>query len=306
MYTLLKDVAYAVRGLRTNLGFSIVATITIALGIGACTAIFSVVNAVLLRPLPYADASRLVTVWGEMRARNVKDWPFAPPDYRDLKMQGTAAFDDLAGIIPAGRAPFSEQNGEPEQIQVGAATPNVFRILGAHVLVGRDFIEDDATPQPQAAPPGAAAQGPAPPRLPANAIISHGFGMRRFGGDPGVVDRSVDLGNGRAQIVGVLSPDFELLFPPRANVERVPDMWTAARINYETANRNNVAFRVIGRLKPGVTLDQAQRETDRVAADLRRIFPTKQAAGLYFNVVPMFEDIVSGVRPAILSLMEIG
>ena len=302
MYTFLKDLAYAVRGLRANLGFSIVATITIALGIGACTAIFSVVNAVLLRPLPYADGPRLVIVWGEMRARSVKDWPFAPPDFRDLKTQGTAVFDDLAGIIPAGRTPFSEQNGEPEQIQVGGATTNVFKVLGARIVLGRDFVDDDATPQPQAAAP-APGQAAPPPRLPAIAIISHGFWMRRFGGDPQVVGRSVDLGNGRAQIVGVLSPEFELLFPPRANVERVPDMWTAARINYETANRNNVVFRVIGRLKPGVTLDQAQRETDRIAADLRKIFPIKEAAVLHFNVVPMFEDVVSGVRPAILSLM---
>ena len=300
MYSLFKDLAYAVRGLRKNLGFAIVATITIALGVGACTAIFSVVNAVLLRPLPYADARRLVIVWGELRTRNVKDWPFAPPDYRDVKMQSTAVFEDLAGFIPAGRTPFSEQNGEPEQIQAGAATPNVFKVLGARILVGRDFTDDDATPQ---SPAPAAGQGPAPPRLPAIAIISHGFWVRRFGGDPQVVGKSVDLGNGRAQIVGVLSPDFELLFPPRANVERVPDMWTAARINYETANRNNVSLRLIGRLEPGITVQQAQSEVDRIAADLRKTFPTKQTAGLHFNVVPMFEDIVSGVRPAILSLM---
>jgi putative ABC transport system permease protein len=86
MDTLLKDLIYAVRGLRKNLGFATVATVTIALGIGACTAIFSVVNAVLLRPLPYSNAQRLVIVWGELRARNVHDWPFAPPDFRDLRL----------------------------------------------------------------------------------------------------------------------------------------------------------------------------------------------------------------------------
>src|SRR5215831_5910354 len=101
MDTFLKDLTYAGRGLRKNLGFAAVATITIALGIGACTAIFSVVNAVLLRPLPYADAQRLVIVWGEMRARNVKDWPFSPPDLRDLQVQSTDVFEDVAGMIPA-------------------------------------------------------------------------------------------------------------------------------------------------------------------------------------------------------------
>jgi putative ABC transport system permease protein len=304
MNTLLHDILYALRGLRKNIGFATIATITIALGIGACTSIFSVVNAVLLRPLPYSDASRLVIVWGELRARNVNDWTFSPPDYRDLRQQATAVFDDLAAVTAAGRNNLSEQGGQPEQIRVSGATPNVFRLLGARILIGRDFVEDDATPQPQQPPPAqGAAPGQAPPRLPTIAIISHGLFMRRYGGDPKIVGQTVELGNGRAQIVGVLAPEFELLFAPRANMERVPDMWTAMRINYETANRNNVGLHVIGRLKPGATLDQAQQQVDRIAADLRKAFPIKTTAGLYFHAVPMFEDLVSGVRPAILSLM---
>ena len=103
MNTLLKELNYAARGLRKNLGFATVATVTIALGIGACTAIFSVVNTVLLRPLPYADAQRLVLIWGELRARNVNDWPFSPPDLRDLQQQSSDVFDEIAGMIPAGR-----------------------------------------------------------------------------------------------------------------------------------------------------------------------------------------------------------
>jgi len=303
MDTLLKDLTYAGRGLRKNLGFAAVATLTIALGIGACTAIFSVVNAVLLRPLPYSNAQRLVIVWGELRARNVHDWPFAPPDFRDLRLQSTSTFEDFAGVTPAGRTPISETSGEPEQIRVAGATSNLFRLLGARIIAGRDFIEDDALPQP-APPPGQAPPGQQPPpRLPQIAIISHGLWMRRYGGDPSVVGRNVDLGGGRAQIVGVLGPEFELLFPPRVNMERVPDMWTAARINYETANRNNVVFRVVGRLKSGVTIEQANAQAERVASDLREHFAIKKTAGLYFHVVPMFEDLVSGVRPAILSLM---
>jgi predicted permease len=298
MDTLLKDLMYAVRGLRKNLGFSAVATVTIALGIGACTAIFSVVNAVLLRPLPYSNAQRLVIVWGELRARHVNDWPFSPPDFRDLRQQSTETFEDMAGMIPAGRAPISETGGDPEQIRVGAATPNLFRLLGARIAVGRDFTEEDAIPQAQVQPGQTA-----PARLPAIAIISHGFWMRRYGGDPTIVGKDIDLGGGRAQIVGVLAPDFELLFPPRANVERVPEMWTAARINYETANRNNVAFRVIGRLQPGATVQQAQMQVDRIAADLRQHFPIKQTSGLYFHALPMYDDLVGDVRPAILSLM---
>src|SRR3954465_9865067 len=166
MDTLLKDLTYAARGLRKHLGFAAVATLTIALGIGSCTAIFSVVNAVLLRPLPYANAQRLVLLWGELRARNVKDWPFAPPDFRDLKLASTAQFDDIAGLTPAGRAPISEPGSEPEQIRVGGATPNLFRVLGARVAVRRDFVDDDATPQAPAAP-----GQPIANRLPATAIL---------------------------------------------------------------------------------------------------------------------------------------
>ena len=230
MDTLLRDLTYTARGLRKNVGFTTVATITIALGIGACTAIFSVVNAVLLRPLPYADASRLVIVWGELRARNVKDWTFSPPDFRDLQLQSTAAFDDLAATFGAGRTPISEQGGQPEQIRVAGATTNFFRLLGARVIVGRDYIDADRTPEAQA-PPG---QTPPPPPLPQIAILSYGLWQRRYGGDPAIVGTDVDLGGGPARIVGVLAPDFELLFPTRANMERVPDMWTALRIDYET------------------------------------------------------------------------
>src|SRR5712691_9944972 len=143
MHTLLNDLTYAARGLRKNPGFAAVTTLTIALGIGACTSIFSVVNAVLLRPLPYSDSQRLVTIWGELRARNVRDWPFSPPDFRDLRLQSTALFEDIAGFIPAGRTPISDTGAEPEQIRAGGATPNLFRVLGTRVLLGRDFIDDD-------------------------------------------------------------------------------------------------------------------------------------------------------------------
>lgn len=294
---MLKDLLYAARGLRKQPGFTLVATITIALGIGACTAIFSVVDAVLLRPLPYADGSRLVVVWGELRARHVDDWPFSSPDYRDLRLQSTGVFHDVAGVTAAGRTPISEGVGEPEQILVAGATANVFKVLRARLVLGRDFVDDDATPQPAAVP-----GQPPPPRLTTSAIISFGLWQRRYGSDRTIVGKSVDLGNGRAQIVGVLAPEFELLFAPRANMERVPDIWTAARINYETSNRNNVQWRLIARLKPGATIEQAQTQVDRVAADLRAQFPIKTTAGLYFHAVPMHDDLVRDVRPALLSL----
>jgi len=297
MDILLKDLTYAARGLRRNVGFAAIATLTIALGIGACTAIFSVVNAVLLRPLPYADAQRLVIVWGELRARTVHDWPFSPPDLKDLQQQSTGTFEDIAGLLPAGRVAIAGPGHDPEQIRVGGATPNLFRVLGARMIAGRDFVADDGTPPPQL-PNQAAA-----PAVPVAAVLSHAFWQRRDGGDPDIVGKDVELGAGRARIVGVLAPGFELLFPPRVHIETAPDMWTAARINFDTANRNNVVFRVVGRLKPGVTLQQAQLQVDRVASDLRAHYPIKQTAGFYLHAVPMFDDLVGDVRPAILSVM---
>src|SRR3954468_12881392 len=168
MDTLLKDLTYAARGLRKNLGFATVATLTIALGVGSCTAIFRVVNAVLLRPLPYANAQRLVMIWGELRARHVNDWPFSPPDLRDLQVQSSDIFEEIAGMIPPGRVPLGAPGGEPEQIRVGGATPNLFHVLGARIIAGRDFDADDGTPVPQIPEQAPAAAAP-----PVAAIVSH-------------------------------------------------------------------------------------------------------------------------------------
>jgi predicted permease len=306
MPALLKDLAYAWRTLRASPAFSITAIITLALGIGASTAIFSVVSAVLLRPLPYRDAERLTIVWGDMVKRDVYDFPFPPGDMPDLREQGTL-FQEIAGVS-TGRQPLVGDGGEPEQVTVAGATPNLFSLLGGRILLGRAFNEADATPlppPPQAAPgapPAANAQPNAPP-LVASWILSYGFWQRRYGGDRGVIGKMVDVGNGRAEIIGVLAPEFELLFPPSTNVARNPDIYSALRINYATASRTNVFLRVIGRLKPGVTVAQAQQQMDGIAADLRRRFPIKEAAGLRLRVEPMRDDLVADVRPAILALM---
>ena len=301
MRTLTKDLVYAVRTLRRSPGFAITAIVTIALGIGAATAIFSVVNAILLRPLPYADPARLVLVWGDMRNRGVTDFPFPPADYADLKQQATL-FEDFAAVA-TGRAAISEGEGEPEQIRTAGATTNLFSLLGVRMAAGRNFIESDGTPQGPPPGDGAVGDAPPPPPLPASVILSHEFWQRRFGGDPGIVGKFVDLGNQRSIIVGVLQPNVELLFPPSTSVERFPDAWTAMRVDFANGSRINVFLRVIGRLKPGVTLPQAQAQLDRIATDLRARFPIKQTSGLYFRAEPMHQDLVADVRPSILALM---
>jgi putative ABC transport system permease protein len=304
MDSLKQDLGYATRTLRKNPGFAITAMLTIALGIGATTAIFSVVNAVLLRPLPYANAERLVLVWGDMRNRGVTDFPFPPGDYPDLKEQGTL-FEDFAAVVTA-RQPLTGDDGEPEQIRGAGATTNIFRLLGARVMLGRDFVEADAAPQEnpvqQGAPP-AAQQQPPPAPLPGMTILSHEFWQRRYGGDPSIVGKSITIGGNRSEVIGVLEPGVELLFPPGTNIERRPDAWTAMRLDFAGGSRINVFLRVIGRLEPGVTVAQAQAQMDRLAADLRERFPIKNTAGLHIRVEPMQQDLVQDVRPAILALM---
>ena len=247
MQSFLKDVTYAWRTLRSSPAFSITAVVTLALGIGASTAIFSVVNAVLLRPLPYANADRLTLIWGDMVRRDVKDFPFAPGDLPDLRQQGTL-FQEFAGVATF-QQPLIGDGGEPEQISVAGTTDNLFTVLGARILLGRNFNAADAAPlppAPQPAPGAAAVQPNGPPPVAASWIISYGFWQRRYGGDRNVIGKTIETGIGRAEIVGVLAPEFELLFPPSTNVDRNPDVYTPLRINYSTASRTNVIYRMIG------------------------------------------------------------
>jgi len=300
---LLRDLAYAWRTLRKSPAFTLTAVVTIALGIGASTAIFSVVHAVLLKPLPYPEPDRLTILWGEMRTRGVLDFPFSPPDFDDVRRSATM-LDGITGVTPF-RTVVSGENAESEQVAAASVTPNFFRVLGGKIELGRDFIDADATPapprpQPQAGQPAA----PPPPPLTTMVIISHEFWQRRYGSDPQVIGRDINLGAGApGQIVGVLAPGFELLFPPKANIERVPAVWGAFRLDFQNSNRNNVFLRVVARMKPGVTLRQAQSQLDGIAANLRSRFPIKTSAGFYLRAEGMQDNVVAAVKPAILALM---
>jgi predicted permease len=303
MESLIRDVLFALRSLRRQPAFAITAVLTIALGIGATSAIFSVVNAVLLRPLPYNDAARLGTVWNDMRNRNVVDFPIAPGDFFDLQTQLTQ-FDGLVGLNTFRPTIGGDGQGDSEQVVGAGATTNIFTLLGHRIHLGRNFVPEDGTPQ-QAPPQGDAvpAPGAPPPPLPNMAILSYEFWQRRYGGDESIVGKSIEFGNGRADIVGVLAPRFELLFPPGTNVDPRPDIIVANRVNYETGSRNNVFLRVIAKLKPGVTFDQAQSELDRLSADLRSRFPIKQTANSNLRIEPMHTDLVADVRPQLVALM---
>jgi putative ABC transport system permease protein len=300
-----KDIVYAARSLAKSPVFLATAVLTIALGIGASTAIFSVTNAVLLRPLPYKDPTRLIIACGDMRKRNVKDFPFSNAEYFDIRETDKNTFEDFAGVL-TGRGPVLRDDGTPEQVTFGVVTPNFFRLLGASVYIGRDFSEGDGQPQPPQPQPGDGANAAnTAPRLPAIALISYEYWQRRFGGNTGILGQSIKSAGGgpSPQVVGVLAPRFELLFPPDAALDRLPDIWIANRLSYDGASRNNVSLRIIGRLKPGVTLARAQIAADAFSIHEQNLDRILTTADWHVRLVSMQAHLVAEVRPAILALM---
>ena len=304
MTSFLSDLSYAARTFLKKPAFPVTAILTLALGIGASAAIFSVVNAVLLRPLPYDRPDRLVHIAHDLKARNVEDFPWAPADFHDLRVTQTA-FEAVAGLA-TGRQVFPvEGRAEVEQVRTGAATPNLFRLLGTRIALGNDFTDADGAPlppQPQPAPGAQPGTPPAPPPPP-KTILSFEFFQRRFGGNPAVVGTVARFGPQPFEIIGVLEPGFEILYPPGLNIEPTPDLWTPIRVDFAAGSRTNVFLRVIGRLKDGVDMSQAQRDVDTLAADLRNRFPIKQTAGFHLRLERMHDDLVKEVRPTIIALM---
>ncbi len=288
--------AGAVRSLVRAPLFTIAAVVTLALGIGATTAIFSVVNAVLLRPLPYADPGSLVLVWADLRTRDALDVPFAPADFHDLRTR-VDAFEAVAGVSTFSQ-PLLEPGIEPEQIEVAGVTPGFFEMLGVHIARGRAFTEAESLPPEQ--PDPAAPPGPPPP---GTVILSWEFWQRRYAGDPSVVGRMITMGSAPTRVIGILEAGFEVLLPPGSDVARRPDAYIPMRIDFASGSRSSPFLRVIGRLAPGATLARAQAQADALAAELRQSYEAKNAAGLHFRLVPMHADLVEGIRPAVRALM---
>ncbi|HEY6828927.1 MAG TPA: ABC transporter permease [Gemmatimonadaceae bacterium] len=295
-----KDLGFAARTLRKHPAFTITAVLTIALGIGASTAIFSVVNALILRPLPYVQPDRLAMIHNDLRARRVFNFPWPGGDFLDVKQQLTA-FESIAGIN-SGRVPFVGEDGKPEQIVGAGVTSNFFTTLGTKIVFGRNFVESDGTPPPRpAAPPNPNAARP--PQPPAMTILSHAFWQRKFGGDSSVIGKTLQVNGNPMTIVGVASPDLRLVFASGTGISEQPDIYQVFRIDWSTSSRLNVFLRLVGRLKPGADFATAQAQGDKLAAYLRDLVPIKKAANLGIRVEPMSKDIVKEVRPAILALM---
>src|SRR5215469_6794747 len=277
----LRTLVLAFRVLARNPLFTAVAVITIALGVGTSTAIFSVADAVLLRPLPYRDPGHLVIAGMELRQRNVKNLPFSNADYLDLREGTKQVFSDMAGPFTF-RLIALRADGTPEQIRVATVTTNFFSLTGARILYGRDFNADDGVPSPQ--PPPGAAPGTGPPQLPQVAILSYEYFQRRFGGNQAVIGTTMKFsGQPGPVIAGVLAPGI--------------------RLAYDAKNRNGFSIRPVARLREGVPLKRAQEAADIVAADGRAHFPIDQTAGYYIDLEPLQAHLIAAVRPAILTLM---
>ena len=298
----LKDLTFAGRMLRKSPIFALTAALTIALGVGASTAIFSVTNAVLLRPLPYKDPNQLVIIPSDMRNRGVKDFPFSNANFIDLREATKNEFQGLAGVFTFPLT-LTGEDGMPEQVHAGVVTTNYFQLVGAKIAFGRDFSDEDGQPQPPPPAPGTQSATP-PQRLPIMAIISYEYFQRRFGSNPAALGQSLNKGKPFSpRIVGVLAPHFQIYFPPSADQEAAPEIWLANRLGYDAAQRNGVSMHVIGRLQPGITIGHAQAAADQVAADARKNFTIENTAGYAMRVEPMRQHLVAEVRPAILALM---
>jgi putative ABC transport system permease protein len=296
----LKDFAIACRVLLKRPAYTLTAVLTIALGVGASTAIFSVTNAVLLRPLPYREPGRLVLAGMDLRKRNVHDLPFSNADFIDLRDGTKEFFSDMAGVL-TGRMIVPREDGSPEQVSYAIVTTNFFDLMGARIAFGRDFSPQDGTPQPPAPANAAAAQ---PNRLPTVAILSYEYFRRRYGGNTDVLGRTMTIpGQPGPLIAGVVAPGFRLYFPPDADVQPAPDIWIANRLDYDAANRTSFSIRPIGRLRDGASLESAQGAADGVAAQSRQNFSIDQTAGYYISLEPMRKHLVAEVRSAILALM---
>ena len=278
MGNLWHNLRYAARALRSNPGFTIVAVLTLALGIGANTAIFSVVYAALLRPLPYREASKLFAL-GESREQlaDIKMSQVSYPDYLDWRKQAKS-FQSLAAF--SGDAFTLRLADEPKNIFAAQVTSSFFSTLGVKPLLGRDFVDADVqTDGPHVA------------------MLSYRFWQSDFGGDAGVIGRVVQVDNMPATIVGVLPGAFE--FAPANSTP----MWVPIHQNGDLITRRSLRWmNVIGRLGPGVSADQARAEMDGITAQLIRAYP-KEDGSTIFVMTGLRESIVGRIQPLLLILL---
>ena len=274
--TFFNDLSYAMRFFRRHPASAAVLVLTLSLGIGGTTAMFSLVEAVLLRPLPYTDEDRVVMVWETEPAEGVDKKVGTPGNFQDWRAD-TKTMDHLSGIVELLDATLTG-SGEPRRLDGRRVSASIFTALGVQPLLGRAFTADDERPGAEAV------------------IVAHHLWRDAFGADPGIIGSRIVLHGEPRTIVGVMPPEFKL---PRGP----DDLWVPLIFNdWERQARGSHWLMAVGRLKPGVTLAQAQADMDVVAARLERDFPQWNAReGLL--VEPIRDEMMTGLRRPVLVLM---
>jgi len=276
MDTLFRDIRYGFRGLWKRPGFTLVALVALALGIGANTAIFSLVNAVLVQPLPFKEPNRLVWMWGNIRQGGNRA-SVAPLDFLDYRRQNKS-FEQFAAM---GTIPFAINltgGGEPERLQSAVVTGNYFQALGVNPLLGRTFVLDnEQTGNDQVA------------------VLSYRLWQRRFGGDPNIVNQTITLDGRTHLVVGVMPREF--------NFPRTAELWVPMNFDRPGMKQRRAHFlRPVGRLKDGVTLAQAQADTDSVAQRLEEQYPDTNT-GWNLRLVSLRDQLVGNTKPTLFILL---
>jgi putative ABC transport system permease protein len=276
MDSIIKDIRYGFRSLLKRPGFTLIALLALALGIGANTAIFSLVNAVVIRPLPYPDPDRLVWVYGNIRNAGNRA-SVSPLDFLDYRDQNKT----FAQFAASGTLPLNLNltgSGEPERLDVSGVTGNYFDTFGVVPALGHGFsMENEKTGQHQVT------------------VLSHTLWQKRFGGDPAIVNKTINLDGKAYLVIGVM--------PAGLNLPQIADLWVPLTFDSEPGMRQRKAhfLRPIGRLKEGVTLAQAQADTDRIAAQLEQQFPDSNT-GWNLRLLSLREQLVGGSRTMLFIL----
>ncbi|HEX5083826.1 MAG TPA: ABC transporter permease [Blastocatellia bacterium] len=277
MKTLWNDVRYSLRMLLKKPGFTLTAVITLALGIGATSVIFSFVNGVLLRPLPYPDSERLVVVGETAPKRGVALMGISPPNFLDWREQNRS-FTGIATYYENSYALTG--SGEAEQVSAANISYNTFQILGVSPILGRTFTAEEDRPGNDLV-----------------VILGHGLWKRRFGAKPDVIGRKITLSNRERTVIGVMPPDFR--FPEDA------DLWVPVAIDTSEWTRNDHGWDAIARLKPGVTLEQARSDMTSIARRIEELNPVTNE-GMGVVLIPLRDGLIDGeYRRALLILMGV-
>ncbi len=288
MNTLARDFGYAVRMLAKSPGFTLAAILSLAIGIGANTSIFSIINALLLRPLPYQDADRLVILWNRSPGLNItEDW-FSTAQYFDIKT-GHHGFEQVA-IAIGGNYNLTSQ-GEPERVGTIRVSSNLLPMLGQEAALGRAFSPDEDLPGKTS-----------------TAVLSYGMWLRHFGADPSMIGKQVTLNGVPYQVVGIMPRAFSLpreVMPTLDGAEQADILLPLPMPADAPQNRDHEDYNIMGKLKPGVSIAQAQAEMDTITARLRHDYPQTYPpnGGLTFGIVPLLEQVVGDVRPTLFVLL---